>query len=163
LRGSLKTDDHRIQLLAFKMRELQYARYKRFPEQRLPSRLTSTVAGVDCYLTEIRNLVKSSQDVSDIWGCDANDIKVLGIDLGQSFVVGASTILPDQGDRKKQVFYNLAVSQKAVYQPRLRLRNWSEQQKMAILPGEEECVADIESRIPPLRDLTPASRGIQQR
>ncbi|KAF8923926.1 hypothetical protein BGZ47_004370, partial [Haplosporangium gracile] len=42
LRGSLKTDGFRIQLLAFKLRELQDVRFRRIAEDRLPSRLTST-------------------------------------------------------------------------------------------------------------------------
>ncbi|KAG9066255.1 hypothetical protein KI688_001476 [Linnemannia hyalina] len=34
------------------------------------------------------------QDVTQLWSCDPKSIKILGIDLGQAFVVGASAILP---------------------------------------------------------------------
>ncbi|KAF9343638.1 hypothetical protein BGX34_006534, partial [Mortierella sp. NVP85] len=117
LRGSFRTDGHRFLLLSFKLKELNSAKYKRLPESQLPPRITSTVAGTDYYLTEVRNVVKSDQDVADLWDCDPREIKVLGLDLGQAFVVGASAILPDQ--THEQVFYNLAVSQKAVSQPTL--------------------------------------------
>ncbi|KAF9570266.1 Rad2 nuclease [Mortierella alpina] len=108
--GSIKTDGFKVQLLAFKLKELQCARFKRLPEDRLPDRLTSTVAGVNYHMKEIRNVVKTGEDVTRIWNCDGEEIKVLGIDLGQAFVVGVSAILPDQGDEEQQVFYNLAVS-----------------------------------------------------
>ncbi|KAK3822858.1 MAG: hypothetical protein J3Q66DRAFT_437301 [Benniella sp.] len=192
LRGSFRTDGHRFLLLSFKLKELNSAKYKRLPENQLPPRITSTVAGVDYYLTEIRNVVKSYQDVADLWDCDPRDIKVLGLDLGQAFVVGASAILPDQvhedlspeinatdkdtvmqdvgidssqgagtdppdpntppsANKTQQVFYNLAVSQKAVYQPTLKLRSWTEHRKKEKTDEQTESVADIESRLPPLR------------
>jgi len=149
--GSIKTDGFKVQLLAYKLKELHCARYKRLPEHRLPPRLTSTVAGVDYFMTEIRNIIKTDDDVTRIWNCNGDEIKILGIDLGQAFVVGVSAILPDQGDQEQQIFYNLAASQKAVYQPTLKFRHWSEQQKRAIPPGREESVADVESSLPPLR------------
>ena len=149
--GSIKTDGFKVQLLAYKLKELQCARYKRLPEHRLPPRITSTVAGVDYFLTEIRNTIRTGDDVTRIWDCNGDEIKILGIDLGQAFVVGVSAILPDQGDQEQQIFYNLAVSHKAVYQPTLKFRHWSEQQKRAIPPGREESLADVESSLPPLR------------
>ncbi|KAF9978802.1 hypothetical protein BGZ75_009899, partial [Mortierella antarctica] len=148
----IKTDGFRVKLLAFKLKTLQCARYKRLPEHRLPPRLTSTVAGLDYYLTEVCNIVKTGEDVTRIWNCDGDEIKILGINLGQAFVVGVSAILPDQGDQEQQqVFYNLAVSQKAVYQPTLKFRRWSEREKTVVPPGREQCLADIECRLPPLR------------
>ncbi|KAK3812150.1 MAG: hypothetical protein J3Q66DRAFT_442917 [Benniella sp.] len=146
--------------------------------------MTTTVAGVDFYLTEVRNVVKSAQDVMDLWVCDPLEIKVLGLDLGQAFVVGASAILPGQTDSDQnpersetdqdvdvdgsqcpdpnmappsqsktqgQAFYNLAVSRKAVYQPTLKLRSWTEHRKKERTDEQTESVADIESRLPPFR------------
>ncbi|KAF9103324.1 hypothetical protein BGX30_009165, partial [Mortierella sp. GBA39] len=43
LRGSIRTNGFRVQLLAFKLRELQSVRYRRLKEDFLPPRLTSTV------------------------------------------------------------------------------------------------------------------------
>ncbi|KAG9067630.1 hypothetical protein KI688_012415 [Linnemannia hyalina] len=67
LRGSLKTDGFRIQLLAFKLRELQDVRFGRIAEDRLPSRLTSTVGGIDYFLPEIQNVITSKDDDAKYW------------------------------------------------------------------------------------------------
>ncbi|KAG0195409.1 hypothetical protein BGX28_001484, partial [Mortierella sp. GBA30] len=57
--------------------------------------MSTTVGGVDYYLTEIRNVVKSPQDVSRLWpNCRPEDIKVLALDGGQVCVVGAYAYLP---------------------------------------------------------------------
>ncbi|ORZ05887.1 hypothetical protein BCR41DRAFT_400337 [Lobosporangium transversale] len=46
------------------------------------NRLTkSSLGGVDYYLTEIRNIVKSLQDVRTIWRRESGKIKTLGIDI----------------------------------------------------------------------------------
>ncbi|KAG0020648.1 hypothetical protein BGZ81_009264, partial [Podila clonocystis] len=132
LRGSVRTDGFRLQLLGFKLNELNCVKYRRLPAERLPPRLTSTLGGTDFYLTEIRNVVASKDDVVALWGCDPRQIKILGIDLGQAFVVGASAILPSskqptitnrqeskEGAAEKDIaskstkFYNLSVKQKA--------------------------------------------------
>jgi len=94
LRGSIRTDGFRLQLLAFKMNELKCVKYRRLDADKLPDPLTSTLGGTDHYLTEIRNVVKTKEDVKRIWDCDPRDIKILGIDLGKAFVVGASALLP---------------------------------------------------------------------
>ncbi|KAF8930628.1 hypothetical protein BGZ58_008120 [Dissophora ornata] len=94
LRGSLRTDGFRLQLLAFEMKELQSVRYKRLPENVLPPQITSTVGGVDYFLTEVRNVVKTQQDIAGFWGCAPEQIRILGLDLGQVYVVGASALLP---------------------------------------------------------------------
>jgi hypothetical protein len=47
-------------------------------------------------LTEIRNIVRTKGDVEGIWGCKPEEIKILGIDLGQACVVGASALLPSR-------------------------------------------------------------------
>lgn len=63
-RGSLRTDGFQLQLLSFKLKELQCVRYKRLPVDRLPPRLTSTVGGVDYYLQEIRHVIETEEDVA---------------------------------------------------------------------------------------------------
>ncbi|KAF9176116.1 hypothetical protein BGZ51_001685, partial [Haplosporangium sp. Z 767] len=76
------------------MNELNAIKYRRLSPEKLPPRITSTLGGADYFLTEIRNVVAREEDVQELWGCDPEQIKVLGIDLGQAFVVGASAILP---------------------------------------------------------------------
>ncbi|KAG0195025.1 hypothetical protein BGX33_004499, partial [Mortierella sp. NVP41] len=126
----------------------------------LPPRITSTLGGTDYYLSEIRNVVSTSEDIAKLWDCAPEQIKILGIDLGQAFVVGASALLPSREPPGKPQgreldststefllshvegavedlmakkpptrFYNLAVKQKAVYQPTLKHRRWLEQRK----------------------------------
>ncbi|KAF9988584.1 hypothetical protein BGZ79_005108 [Entomortierella chlamydospora] len=51
LRGSIKTDGYNLQLLAYKFRELHSVKYKRYPVELLPDRLTTTTAGTSDYLT----------------------------------------------------------------------------------------------------------------
>ena len=95
LYGSIRKDGFRLQLLSFKLGELNSVKYKRLPDDILPERITSTVGGVDYYLTEVRNVVKSRDDVRRLWGCEPEDISIIGLDLGQTCVVGASAILPN--------------------------------------------------------------------
>ncbi|KAF9109949.1 hypothetical protein BGX30_008189, partial [Mortierella sp. GBA39] len=96
LRGSIRTNGFSIQLAAFKLRELQAVRFRRLPEDRLPPRLTTTVGGLDYYLTEIRNIVRTKEDVAQLWpNCAPDLIKILCLDLGQAYVVGAYASLPD--------------------------------------------------------------------
>ncbi|KAF8918007.1 hypothetical protein BGZ58_004967, partial [Dissophora ornata] len=175
LRGSIRTDGFRLQLLAFKLNELNAVKYRRLPEDKLPSRITSTLGGTDYFLTEIRNVVKVKQDVTDLWDCDPEQIKIIGLDLGQAFVIGASALLPavEQGqggigatkksspsnaEREGEVvrekpptkFYNLAVKQKAVYQPTLKHRRWLEQRRGMPVDGSRS-IYNIESNLPHLR------------
>ena len=97
LRGSIRTDGFRVQLLGFKLRELQDVRYRRLDESRLPSRLTSTVGGVDYYLQEIRNVITSKEDVERLWpSARVEDIKTLTLDMGQACLVGAFAHLPHE-------------------------------------------------------------------
>ncbi|KAG0220974.1 hypothetical protein BGW41_007389 [Actinomortierella wolfii] len=200
LLGSLKTEGHRLQLLAYKLKELLSARYKRYKEDVLPDRLQSTVAGVDYYMAEIRSVVKTSQDVKNLLGCWPHQVReqvnVLGIDLGQACVVGASAVRPKppvrrrtkrgkrggckkrpskrkrrknkkKKDKGKSVakydkegghpaFYNLAVKQKAVLQPVLKLRMWMERQKQQELPA----LADMQVQITAVQDSV--GQGAQQ-
>jgi hypothetical protein len=191
--GSIQTDGFRVQILAFKLRERQDARFRRLPEEDLPSRLTTTVAGSNYYLSEIRNVIQSKDDIEKLWpGKSVDDMKIVGFDGGQACVIGGFAYLPkdldDKGKDKDTVsggscmedvdmidpapdlvstlphelvtglradsseppFYNLAVKQKAVYQPVFRHRRWLESEKR-LVPEGEESVADIECRLPPLR------------
>ncbi|KAG0345258.1 hypothetical protein BGZ54_005609, partial [Gamsiella multidivaricata] len=46
------------------------------------------------FLTEIRNVVRTKDDVARLWpGVDPKDIKILTLDAGQAFVVGAYAYL----------------------------------------------------------------------
>ncbi|KAF9382477.1 hypothetical protein CPC16_009322 [Podila verticillata] len=208
LRGSIKTDGFRIQLLAFKLRELQDVRYRRLDDNRLPPRLTSTVGGVDYYLQEIRNVIKTKEDVARLWpGVQPEKIKTLTLDGGQACIIGAFADIPEDSrangkgkevDRthstmegiiatsvepttfstsstplpvpisvstpdqqstnspmvsSRTVYHNLAVKQKAVYQPTFRFRRWleGEKQKPLDMGEEQETIAGIETGLPPLK------------
>ncbi|KAK3844875.1 MAG: hypothetical protein J3R72DRAFT_57815 [Linnemannia gamsii] len=155
----------RRQLIAFKLNELHSVKYRQLPADRLPNRLTSTVAGTDYFLTEIRNVVSTPQDIVDLWGCDPKQIKILGIDLGQAFVVGASALLPSRNkhlDKEGSLegaqedplvkqpttkYFNLSVKQKAVYQPTFKLRRWMEQRRAQPLEGGGS-ISQIETSLP---------------
>ncbi|KAF9536986.1 hypothetical protein EC957_009128 [Mortierella hygrophila] len=208
LRGFLKNDGFRIQLLAFKLRELQDFRFRRIAEDRLPSRLTSTVGGIDYFQPEIRNVITSKDDIAKYWpGVQPEEIKTLTLDGGKACVIGAFADIPDdslrtgngkgvdrvtssmegivaasveptatstflisppipisvstQGQQTttsplvstRTVFHNLAMKQKAVYQPTFRFRRWLEGEKQTLLDvGEEQrAIAGIETELPPLK------------
>ncbi|KAF9197385.1 hypothetical protein BGZ49_002208, partial [Haplosporangium sp. Z 27] len=126
-------------------------RFKRLPENKLPSQFTSTLGGLDQYLTEVRDVVKSKDD-----GCEPQDIKILGLDLGQACVLGASAILPAVNNSKgykgdsRPVSHNLAVKQKAVYQPTFKFRRWLEYNK-DVAPSDTKSISEIESDLPAVR------------
>ncbi|KAI7830340.1 hypothetical protein BC939DRAFT_305927 [Gamsiella multidivaricata] len=97
LRGSIKTDGYSLQLLAYKVRELNSVKFKRYKTDVLPDRLLTTTAGTNDYLTEVRNVFKSAADVERLLGCtpdDTDKVSYLGLDLGQAFVVGAYGHMP---------------------------------------------------------------------
>ncbi|KAK3822387.1 MAG: hypothetical protein J3R72DRAFT_501860 [Linnemannia gamsii] len=182
LRGSIRTDGFRLQVLAFKINELHSVKFRRLPAENLPCRLTSTIGGTDYFLTEIRNVVSTKQDVDRLWSCDPKNIKILSIDLGQAFVVGASAILPpteqpsteqrqrqdpdvtmrsllsdiEETDESQEAeepspkFFNLAIKQKAVYQPTLKHRRWLEHRKDQAGEGVAS-ISHIESSLPARR------------
>jgi hypothetical protein len=129
-------------------------------------------------LTEIRNIVKTKQDVKSLWGCKPEKIKILGIDLGQACVVGASALLPKANKVKvskepqvpkesilttcsddkatplksePMVFHNLAVKQKAVYQPTFKFRRWLEDRKNINPSNGDSSISNLERSLPPLR------------
>ncbi|KAF8923272.1 hypothetical protein BGZ58_003142, partial [Dissophora ornata] len=104
LRGSIKTNGHQLQVLAFKLRELSSVRYKRYSSDLLPDRLLSTTAGIDDPLTEVRNVFKTKDDVERLLGCTGEQvasISYLGIDPGQACVVGAYAYLPPGKEPKR--------------------------------------------------------------
>ncbi|KAF9094165.1 hypothetical protein BGX27_001510 [Mortierella sp. AM989] len=122
--------------------------------------IDTTDHGLDYYLTEIRNAVKTKEDIQAIWGdCEPEKVQILGLDLGQAYVVGASALLPNtkagksskDGTTKTTIFHNLPVKQKAVYQPTFKLRRWLEDKKRVIAPGTAKSTSDIETSLPPLR------------
>ncbi|KAF9928552.1 hypothetical protein FBU30_002290 [Linnemannia zychae] len=97
LYGSIKTDGHQLQVSAYKLRELNSVKYKRYSSERLPDRRLTTIAGTGDYLTEVRNVFKTKEDVEQLLGCTsdmAHIISYLGIDPGQACVVGAYASLP---------------------------------------------------------------------
>ncbi|GJJ77517.1 putative transposase [Entomortierella parvispora] len=170
-RGSILTDGFRVYLLAYKLRELQCVRYRRLPPDRLPPRISSTVGGTDSYLQEIRNVVKDDMDFEKLWpGARPTDIKILTLDAGQAFVVGAYAYLPGRNgalsttmdisvdltrptdaEQDGPVHLNLAVNQKAVMQPVFRYRRWLNTEKGVVTEAEPSSISDIESNLPPLR------------
>ncbi|KAF9316077.1 hypothetical protein BGZ91_005633 [Linnemannia elongata] len=94
--GSIRTDGFLVQVLTFKLRERQDARFKRLAEEDMPSRITTTVAGTNSFLQEIRNVIRSEQDIRELWpGKDVDRMKILTLDGGQACVVGAFAHLPN--------------------------------------------------------------------
>ncbi|KAF9329722.1 hypothetical protein BG006_007231, partial [Podila minutissima] len=86
--GSIKTDEHQLQVLAFKLHELLSVQYKQYNKD---------------HLTEIRNVFKTKENVEQPLGCTANQlasVSYLGIDLGQACVVGAYAYLPPDKEPK---------------------------------------------------------------
>ena len=51
LKGSIRTNGRLLQVLAFKLKELQSVRYHRVPENKLPNPLVTTIGGTNSYLT----------------------------------------------------------------------------------------------------------------
>ncbi|KAG0273526.1 hypothetical protein BGZ95_010671 [Linnemannia exigua] len=103
LRGSIKTDGNDLQLLAYKVRELNSVKFKRYKTEVLPDRLLTTTAGTSDYLTEVHNIFKSAADVEHLLGCtpdDTDKVSYLGLDLGQAFVVGAYGHMPEDKSPK---------------------------------------------------------------
>ncbi|KAF9580644.1 hypothetical protein BGW38_002624 [Lunasporangiospora selenospora] len=153
--GSLQTDGFQEQVLCFKLEELRSVRYKKVPDDRLPHGITSMVGEVDYWMQEIRNVIQTEEDVAELWpGADPKDIKILALDAGPAYVVGAyahlpqgptaeakdKVVLPDQpstantsmkAEADRAIHHSLAVSQKAVFQPVFKFRRWLEGEKSA--------------------------------
>ncbi|KAF9964235.1 hypothetical protein BGZ70_006739 [Mortierella alpina] len=139
LRGSVKTDRFQLQLLAYKTKVLHSVKYRRLDESRLPPRISTTVGGTDYYMMEIRNVIRSAEDVTRLWNCKPEEVTVLGIDLGKAM-----------GDKDEVRTLNLAVNQRAVYQPIFKYQRWSEHKKSQTTSGGVS-IKEIESDLPPLR------------
>ncbi|KAG0288492.1 hypothetical protein BGZ98_004250, partial [Dissophora globulifera] len=141
-RGSIRTDGFRVQILAYKVRERQDAHFKRLPQEDLPDRLTSTVAGTEYYLTEIGNVIKAKEDIEMLWpGKDIQRMKILTLDGGQACVFGAFAHLP----------MGLGSRDKGKDKVKDNAGDGSSQQKEAIPEKEEESIQNIESRLPSVR------------
>ncbi|KAF9944767.1 hypothetical protein BGZ70_004356 [Mortierella alpina] len=157
--GMVRTNGFNMQVLCFKARELLSVKYRRLPDDRLPPRLTSTVHGTGGFLTEVRNVIRTKEDVAKLWpNVDPRDIKTLTLDAGQAFVVGAYAHIPEshqdtdtaqsppsstaatqepKREHQNKQHRNLAVNQKSVLQPMFRHRRWLEDEKQKRPEGPE--------------------------
>ncbi|KAF8921699.1 hypothetical protein BGZ58_003994 [Dissophora ornata] len=82
-RGTIRSDGFTLQLLCFKTKELLSVKYERLPDDRLPPRLASTVHGTNDFLTEIRNVLRTKEDMARLWpDIDPRDIKTPTPDAG---------------------------------------------------------------------------------
>ncbi|KAF8928787.1 hypothetical protein BGZ47_001441, partial [Haplosporangium gracile] len=70
LRGSIRTNGRLLQVLAFKLKELQSVRYRRVPENKLPNPFLTTIGGTNRYLTETRNVFSTSAAVESLLAAD---------------------------------------------------------------------------------------------
>ncbi|KAF9403002.1 hypothetical protein BGX21_007611 [Mortierella sp. AD011] len=101
------------------------------------SRITSTTGGVDYFLTEVRNIVKTKKDYAYLEPARYNPaiitVKLMVMKAGST------------------VYRILAAKQKAVYQPILKFRRWFQNKKNEIPAGATDSISNIESNLPPLR------------
>ncbi|KAF9536487.1 hypothetical protein EC957_010707 [Mortierella hygrophila] len=74
LKGSIRTNGRLLQLLAFKLKELQSVRYRCVPEDRLPNPLVTAIGGTNSYLTEARNVFSTTADVESLLAADPNQV-----------------------------------------------------------------------------------------
>ncbi|KAG0004770.1 hypothetical protein BGZ65_012732 [Modicella reniformis] len=115
--------------------------------------------GYGAHLREIRNVFPTRQEVLNIFGPPTNgtiggDVDVLALDLGEAYTIGACAIRATNPDYR----LTLAVSRKALYQPRLKFRRWLETQKKQQIPGTpglrpeipQGSIGNIESSLPAL-------------
>ncbi|KAG9063354.1 hypothetical protein KI688_004236 [Linnemannia hyalina] len=94
LQGSIRTNGRLLQLLGFKLKELQSVRYRRVPEDKLPYSLVTTISDTTSYLTEARNVFSTAADVESQLTANPSQVAVLSPDLGTSCVVSATISLP---------------------------------------------------------------------
>ncbi|KAF9551308.1 hypothetical protein EC957_009192 [Mortierella hygrophila] len=80
LKGSIWTNGRLLQLLEFKLKELQSARYRRVPEDRLPNPLVTTIGGTNSYLTEACNVLSATADLESPLAADPSQVAVLSLD-----------------------------------------------------------------------------------
>ncbi|KAG0015343.1 hypothetical protein BGZ80_009914, partial [Entomortierella chlamydospora] len=104
-KGSIRTNSHTLQVLCFKLRELLSVKYKRLPDDSLSPRLTPTTHGTGDFLSEIRNVLGTKEDVANLWpGIDPQNIKTLTLDAGQAYVVGGYAYLPRIDEQERVPF-----------------------------------------------------------
>ncbi|KAG0280702.1 hypothetical protein BGZ95_009085 [Linnemannia exigua] len=77
-----------------RVKELQSVRYRRVSNNKMPNPLSIAIGGTNNFLTEARNVFKTTEDAEDLLVADPSQISVLSLDLGTSCVVGASVSLP---------------------------------------------------------------------
>lgn len=94
LKGLIRMNGCLLQLLAFKLKELQSVRFRRVAEEKMPNLLTMTIGGTNQFLTEARNVFQSPHDVEQLLTSNLDQITVLLLDLGTSCLVGAMVSLP---------------------------------------------------------------------
>lgn len=84
-----------MQILAFKLRVRQDARLRRLPQDYPLPRLTTTIAGSDYYLPEIRDVIKTKAEIDKLLPRkNLDDMKVITLDGRQVCVVGGFAYLP---------------------------------------------------------------------
>ncbi|KAF8900064.1 hypothetical protein BGZ58_006898, partial [Dissophora ornata] len=57
---------------------------------------------------------------------------------------------PTEPAPESAIYRNLAVKQKAVYQPTFKFRRWAEGQKSIVTPSEPKSISDLECGLPAL-------------
>ncbi|KAF9563165.1 hypothetical protein EC968_004973 [Mortierella alpina] len=128
------------------------------------SQFYNASSGPKPYPYVLRGVIKTSQDVASLF-IPHDKIKVLALDPGQAYGVGASVWLPEEPGKMKrhhdpsdaecqkdiimtpscnnnikaapdpeatagsETFFNLTVSQRAVYQPTFAFRRWLQTEK----------------------------------
>ena len=172
LRGSFLTNGVQLQLRAINTRVKASKKFAVGPLRHQPTMnmMHDPQEGYTAYLREIRNVLRTRQDVNRIFGFQPNDLSVenqvdiLALDLGEAFTVGACAIRA--GVPRERL--TLAVSRKALYQPDLKFRRWLQTEKSRDLPNLPpnivafgSNVAAIESRLGSL-DENPVNRATQE-
>ncbi|KAF9398334.1 hypothetical protein BGX21_007916 [Mortierella sp. AD011] len=138
-RGTALTDGFGLYLLAFKLKELQCALYRRLPEGHLPPRITSSRERQITFYKRF-NTLSVLRMIEQLWsGAQPSDIKILTIDAGQAFVAGAYAHLPEGADGH----YNLAVNQKATMQPTFCHRRRLKEQKQLKEGVQSKSIGDM--------------------
>ncbi|KAG0221208.1 hypothetical protein BGW42_008116, partial [Actinomortierella wolfii] len=146
----------------------------------MPSPWTSVLGGTNRYLSEIRNVVKSSEDVKQIWNCRPEDVTILALDLGTEGLVGSTVFLPEgvshirqlkkqkTGRKKRRKrskrgsrssnksriplrTFDLFVKRRAVAQPTKKFQSWLDSKKQTTICRGNKTISDAESSLAPLR------------
>ncbi|KAG0012541.1 hypothetical protein BGZ80_011672, partial [Entomortierella chlamydospora] len=130
LRGSIKTDGHRLQLLAFKVRKLLSVRYKRsgYRSEVPPDSLVSTTAGTGDPLTEARNPRIGGRSHNRHRGCKGDGRRNKGGSRGRRRR-GSKQVKEKKPPASAMRHIELFSKQKAVSQPTLKHRAWMEAKK----------------------------------